>query len=302
MVETVRSFNRTVTQRIGALSDHYLGRGRPLGEARVLWEIGEQGCDVRALRERLRLDSGYLSRLLRSLEGGDLIRLTASAVDKRVRGARLTKKGRAEVAVLDRHSDALARSVLASLNPAHQVRLVTAMAEVSKLLTAATVEIDEIDPDHPHARQCLAAYYAELDRRFETGFDPTAGIPVDPDTMRPPSALFLVASLGDRHVGCGALRSHGDQSMEVNRLWVAAEVRGLGVGRRLLQALEDRAGARGSRTVCLDTNRSLDEAIAMYRRAGYHEVAPFNNNPYAHYWFEKHLGAPGDRQHRANLA
>jgi hypothetical protein len=66
--EHVRRFNRTVTQRIGALSDGYLRRGRPLGASRVLWEIGEGGLDLKSLRARLDLDSGYLSRLLRMLE------------------------------------------------------------------------------------------------------------------------------------------------------------------------------------------------------------------------------------------
>jgi hypothetical protein len=58
MVAQVRRFNRLVTQRVGALEDHYLARSRPLGEARVLWEIGDRGCDVRSLRSRLEIDSG----------------------------------------------------------------------------------------------------------------------------------------------------------------------------------------------------------------------------------------------------
>ena len=66
-IAQVRGFNRTVTQCVGALDDCYLARDRPLGAARVLWEIGEDGCDVRRCA-RLSLDSGYLSRLLRSLE------------------------------------------------------------------------------------------------------------------------------------------------------------------------------------------------------------------------------------------
>ena len=64
----VRQFNRTLTRRIGALSDDYLGSGRPLAEARLLFEIGPGGSSVRELRTRLALDSGYLSRLLRTLE------------------------------------------------------------------------------------------------------------------------------------------------------------------------------------------------------------------------------------------
>ncbi len=71
-IEQVRRFNRVVTQHVGALEDSYLQRGRPLGQARLLHEIGSTGIDVRSLRERLKLDSGYLSRLLRSLEAQGL--------------------------------------------------------------------------------------------------------------------------------------------------------------------------------------------------------------------------------------
>ena len=87
MVEQVRSFNRTVTQRIGALDEEFLSRARPLGQARVLWEIGRDGCDVRLLRARLDLDSGYLSRVLRALEGAGLVAVRPSEADGRVRTA-----------------------------------------------------------------------------------------------------------------------------------------------------------------------------------------------------------------------
>src|SRR6188472_2128716 len=107
MVAEVRRFNRAVTQRVGALHDQYLARDRSLGEARVLWEIGPDGCDVRALRTRLGLDSGYLSRLLRSLEADGLVVVDAGPTDRRVRHARLTAVGRRERAVLDRRSDDL---------------------------------------------------------------------------------------------------------------------------------------------------------------------------------------------------
>src|SRR5918999_1689747 len=152
MVDQVRRFNRAVTQRVGALDDHFLARNRPLGEARVLWEIGPEGCDVRALRSRLDLDSGYLSRLLRSLEGAGLVSVEPSEPDKRVRRARLTPAGLAERAVLDQRSDALAESFLAPLNEAQRERLVAAMSDVERLLTAGTVEIRVLDPAHPHAR------------------------------------------------------------------------------------------------------------------------------------------------------
>jgi DNA-binding MarR family transcriptional regulator/ribosomal protein S18 acetylase RimI-like enzyme len=290
-VAQVRRFNRTVTERVGALDDHYLSRGRPLGEARVLWEVGEgdDGCDVRALRERLGLDSGYLSRLLRSLEHDGLVTTAPAEGDRRVRVARLTDAGRAERAVLDRGSDELAEAMLAPLSRRRRARLVAAMGEVERLLTAAMVRIGPLDPSHPHGRYCLGEYAAELDRRFDGGFDPGRGTPVDDAAMRPPGGLLVVARLRSEPVGCGVLCHHDGAWTEIKRVWIAPSVRGLGVGRRLLGDLEARAAAHGP-IVRLDTNAALQEAIAMYRAAGYAEIARFNDNPYAHHWFEKRVG------------
>jgi DNA-binding MarR family transcriptional regulator/GNAT superfamily N-acetyltransferase len=292
LIRQVRQFNRVVTQRVGALDDHYLSRDRPLGEARVLWEIGANGVPVRQLRERLDLDSGYLSRLLRSLEADGLVTVGPSEDDKRVRTARLTRSGRAERAVLDRRSDLMAESLLEPLTDAQRGRLVSAMAEVERLLTAALVEIEVVDPAHRHAQHCLREYYAELDRRFDTGFDPAVTRTVGPDECRPPAGAFVVATLRGEPVGCGALRFHGRGPAELKRMWVAAPARGLGVGRRLLAALEAHAAANGIRTIRLDTNKALTEAIAMYRSAGYREIDAFNDEPYAHHWFEKRLATP----------
>ena len=136
---------------------------------------------------------------------------------------------------------------------------------------------------------CLREYFAELDRRFDAGFDPTTSLPAEPDEMRPPAGLFLVATLHGEPVGCGALKFHGDEPTELKRMWVASSVRGLGVGRQLLQELELRAVELGSSTIRLETNRTLEEAIALYRSAGYREVAAFNDERYANHWFEKHL-------------
>jgi DNA-binding MarR family transcriptional regulator/GNAT superfamily N-acetyltransferase len=289
MVTQVRRFNRVVTQRVGALDDRFLARDRPLGEARVLWEIGPDGCDVRTLRERLGLDSGYLSRLLRSLEASGLAVVEADASDRRVRVARLTAAGVAERALLDRRSDELAASFLAPLGDAQRARLVAAMGDVERLLTAALVQIEPADPGHPHARHCLGEYVAELDRRFEAGFDPARSISAAAPELRPPTGLLLVATLHGEPVGCGTLKFHGEAPTEIKRMWVAPSARGLGVGRRLLEALESAASAAGSDVVRLETNGALTEAIALYRAAGYAEVPAFNDEPYAHHWFEKRL-------------
>jgi DNA-binding MarR family transcriptional regulator/GNAT superfamily N-acetyltransferase len=290
MVSLVRGFNRAVTQQIGALDDAFLSRGRPLGQARVLWEIGPDGSDVRRLRSRLDLDSGYLSRLLRSLEADGLVTVGPSQADRRVRIARLTRRGLAERAELDRLSDDAAVSILRPLSSAQRTRLVAAMTEVERLLAASAVQVAVRDPRQPDARFCLQAYFSELSRRFDTGFDPAVSISADDDELTPPAGLLLVATLHGEPVGCGALKFHDGAPTEIKRMWVAPAARGLGLGRRLLASLESRAAACGARTVRLETNRALNEAVALYRTAGYREVAAFNDEPYAHHWFEKTVG------------
>jgi DNA-binding MarR family transcriptional regulator/GNAT superfamily N-acetyltransferase len=285
----VRSFNRSVTQRIGALQDEYLARGRPLGASRVLWEIGAEGADLRVLRARLGLDSGYLSRLVRSLESDGLVVVEPGAPDKRVRTARLTDAGRAERELLDRRSDELAASLLVPLSDAQRDRLVEAMGVVERLLTAGLVEVDVEDPASTAARFCIESYFAELDSRFEAGFDPARSISADAAELTEPAGLLLVARLRGEPIGCGALKLHGAEPAEIKRMWVAAAARGLGAGRRILSELEQRARDRGVGTVRLETNRSLREASGLYRSAGYVEVEAFNDEPYAHHWFEKHL-------------
>src|ERR1700730_8416854 len=216
-VAQVRSFNRLVTERVGALNDHYLAQDRPLGEARLLWEIGREGCDVRRLRARLDLDSGYLSRLLRSLEAAQLISGVQNEEDRRVRTAHLTRAGLIERDLLDRRSDDLARSFLDCLSEQRRERLVAAMAEVEVLLTAGLVEIKAVDPAERDAQLCLREYFGELGRRFETGFDPALSIPAELDDLRPPAGVFLVASLRAEPVGCGAVRFHGDGPADLKR-------------------------------------------------------------------------------------
>jgi ribosomal protein S18 acetylase RimI-like enzyme len=191
--------------------------------------------------------------------------------------------------VLDRRSDVAATSLLEPLSEAQRSRLVSAMADVERLLTASTVRVVVRDPQHRDARHCLNAYFAELADRFDGGFDPAFSRAARAEEMKPPAGVFLVATLRAEPVGCGGLKLHGREPAEIKRMWVAPDVRGLGLGRRLLAELEAHAAQHGARSVRLDTNRSLTEAIGMYRAAGYREVAAFNEESYAHHWFEKRL-------------
>ena len=289
LLDQVRSFNRVVTQRIGALDDHYLGRNRPLGQDRVLWEISADGCEVRTLRTRLGLDAGHTSRLLRALEFSGLITTEPSPADRRVRVARLTSAGQAERSLLVRRSDALASSILAPLDPRQRQDLLTAMGTVRRLLSTAEVEIRRVDPAGPDAQRCIAAYFAELNRRSNGGYDPSAGVSAEPDELTPPAGLFLVAYLRGEAIGCGGVKHRPGGPSEIKRMWVAEGARGLGIARRMLTELEAEAGRNGAEMIRLETNGALVEAIEMYRKAGYVEVAPFNDEPFAHHWFEKPL-------------
>lgn len=286
-IRQVRSFNRAVTQRIGALQESFLDRGRPLGEARLLYEIGATGVEVRTLRARLALNSGYLSRLLRSLERQRLVETRAGVDDGRVRRTTLTRKGRRELREYDRRSDAFADSVLSALSTGQAERLAAAMAEVERLLRASAVVIRAERPTSADARRCLDSYFRELARRFDSGFDPARSISASAEELTPPAGWLVIARVDGQPVGCGALKVKSNRIGEIKRMWVADSTRGLGIGRRILEALETRAREIGLRILRLETNRALTEAQALYRKSGYREVAPFNDEPYAHHWFEK---------------
>jgi DNA-binding MarR family transcriptional regulator/GNAT superfamily N-acetyltransferase len=292
-IAQVRTFNRIATERAGALSERFLGRTRPLGQARLLWEIGRDGANLRDLRARLGHDSGYLSRLLRTLEADGLVVVRPDAADGRVRRAILTPRGEQEWDELDARSEALAVSVLEPLSERQERELVAAMETVERLLTASLIAVAVESPRSQAGRWCLEHYYAELAIRFDDGFDPSTSTLPDPNEMAPPTGLFLVARLRADPVGCGGLVLHGAEPAEIKRMWVAPAVRGVGLGRRILSELERLARDSGARATRLDTNRNLTEAIAMYRSSGYEEIPDFNGEPYAHHWFEKQLARPG---------
>jgi DNA-binding MarR family transcriptional regulator/GNAT superfamily N-acetyltransferase len=290
LIRQVRRFNRAVTQRAGALNDHFLSRDRPLATSRLLWEIGTEGGEVVMLRRRLGVDSGQMSRMLRALESDGMVTVAPSAGDGRVRVAHLTAKGLIERAVLDERSDEVAASILDPLDADQRAELVRAMRTVERLVATSLIELRQVDPARPDAQRCLRAYVAELNRRApERGFDPSKGATADPHEVRPPRGAFVVAYLRGEAVGCGAVKHQPAKVSDLKRMWVAESARGLGIGRRLLEHLERLAREHGSREARLETSDVLPEAIALYRSSGYVEVPPFNDEPFADRWFTKPL-------------
>jgi DNA-binding MarR family transcriptional regulator len=251
----------------------------------VLFEIGAEGATPRDIRARLGLDSGYLARLLRALQRDGLVEDLPNPADRRTKRLILSAAGRAEMAELDRISDELAAATLAPLDEGQRERLLAAQAEVRRLLAISMIAIAPEDPGSADARWCLGHYFAELAERFEEPFDPGRTLPTGAED------LFLLARFGGQPAGCGVLKALSPGCGEILRMWVDRPHRGLGIAGRLLAALEQHASARGHDTVRLYTNRSLDEAKAMYRARGYLEIPRYNDDPYANHWFEKRLSA-----------
>ena len=286
----LRRFNRTYTQRIGALDESFLGTGRPLGPSRLLFEIGSgdgAGATVRELRDRLGLDSGYLSRLLRALETDDLVVVRPDPDDRRRRRVTLSRRGRTAWRRLDDRSEKLAERLVAPLSQRQRERLTEALATADRLVRAATVRLEETAPTDPRAVAAMAAYFAEIGDRF--GFEPGDAWQHDAASMAAPDGFFVVATSDGEPVACGGVQRLPDGAAEVKRMWVHDDWRGAGLGARLLRHLEDRARARGHAVVRLDTNDTLVEAIAMYERAGYRSIERYNDNEWARCWFEKRL-------------
>jgi DNA-binding MarR family transcriptional regulator/GNAT superfamily N-acetyltransferase len=285
-IQLVRGFNRLVTRQVGALNDRYLGR-RPLGESRVLFEVGADGATPRDLRARLGLDSGYLSRMLSSLRQEGLVDEQPNPADRRTKLLRLTGRGRAELRTLNRMADDFAEAELAPLSGEQRARLLRAQAEVQRLLAVSMISVERESPSSADARWCLGHYFAELRDRF--GLDEHRTLPAEAADLVPPFGAFFLARANGQPAGCGALKTHAPGIGELTRMWVDRPHRGLGVGARLLDALEREAAELGHASLRLYTNRTLSEAQELYRSRGYVKIGRYNEDPYATHWFEKGL-------------
>lgn len=290
--EVLRRFNRTYTQRIGALDESFLGTGRPLAVSRLLFEVGSAtgGTTARDLRSRLGLDSAYLSRMLRRLEREGLVETLPDPDDNRRRIVRATDAGLAERAELDRRSEELAARLVEPLTSRQRDRLADALATADVLVRAATVELREVPSDDPLGREALGRYLDEIGGRFAGGYR------VDGPVASEPGSTYVLATSDGEPVAYGGLRPApgvGDDVVELKRMWVHPGWRGAGLGGRMLRHLEAMAAERGATRIVLDTNEVLAEAIRMYERAGYEAVDRYpGSDPHATHFFAKRV-TPG---------
>ncbi|MYM57474.1 bifunctional helix-turn-helix transcriptional regulator/GNAT family N-acetyltransferase [Thalassovita mangrovi] len=286
-VARIRRFNRAVTRETGALDQSFLGRGRPLGPARVLHAIGPDGTDLEKIRDYLDLEKALLSRFLKTLQDDGLIALEKDPADGRRRIAVLTEQGRAEQAAYNALSDDRARALL-DRHPRPEA-LLAAMDLVASALGRDRVDLTEADPRSTDAVYCLSEYYAELGRRFETGFDVNLSRDPEVTDMMPPRGTFLIARSDGLPLGCVGLKGTDKGYAEIKRLWVSPAARGLGMARRLMDAAETAARDLGIALLRLDTNSALPEAVALYRNSGWTEIDRFNDDPYPDHFFEKSI-------------
>ena len=279
----VRNGRRRHSAGAGLQSDRHPARRRPerrvprartgrSAPPRVLWEIGADGCDVRdaarPARPRLRLPQPAAA-----LAGGDGL-VTVGAGARRPAGAdRAAHRRRARRAGPARPPERRARRRRCStpLSDRQRERLVAAMGEVERLLTAALVQLDAVDPADAGARSASAPYFAELDRRFDAGFDPRRASP-PADELRPPAGLSCVATPARRAVGCGALKFHAASRPRSSACGWRRPPRARGRPAPAQRA-RGRARASGAPLVRLETNKSAHRGHRLYRSAGYREVA-----------------------------
>lgn len=286
-ISRFRRFARAVTKEVGALDTSFLGRGRPLGAARVINAIGSGRTDVADIRDYLGLDSGLMSRLLRSLEEEGLVLTMPSADDGRRRVASLTEAGAHEFQAYEDLSNARASDLLDQFKNTDE--LLNAMDLIASALGRDRITISQADPRSEAARYCLGEYYAELSIRFKTGFDVSLSRNPDALDMVSPRGAFLLALSDGFPVGCVGLKGSGGDVAEIKRLWVSQSARGLGIAKRLMHAAEAAARELSVKTLRLDTNSALPEAVKLYCASGWVEIDRFNDDPYPDRFFEKHL-------------
>ena len=202
---------------------------------------------MRDLRAPLDLDSGYLSRLLRSLERAGLAKTQADPEDGRVRAVRLTRPASPNGRLSTTRATTLAWSLIEPLNQAQRARLLEAMTTVERLLTAGLVEIADRGSGECRRAAVHRGLLRDPPRAVRRRLRPCREHPRRRGGPRPPRRPAPGGSAARQPVGCGALKLHGRRPAEIKRMWVSADARGLGLGRRLLAELERRGvGARGA--------------------------------------------------------
>ncbi len=311
-VGRMRQFNRFYTRQIGLLRQGLLGTPYSLGEARVLYEIARGETKAAVLAGRLNLDPAFLSRLLGRLTARGLVGRTLSAEDRRRAVLALTEKGQAEFATLDRKSQQDAAAQLAALSDADQRRLIEAMGVIERLLGSRASEPERLLGSRASEPERLLGSRASEPERLLGSRATEPAVTLRPFGTadlgivlarhgaiygeeygwgRPFEALVaqIIVEFLRRHdpereacwiaewdgepVGSVALMDAGDGVGKLRLLLVEPRVRGLGVGRRLVEECIRFGRRAGYRKIVLWTQSVLTPARTLYVRSGFTRTA-----------------------------
>jgi DNA-binding MarR family transcriptional regulator/GNAT superfamily N-acetyltransferase len=288
-VAELRAFNRFYTGQLGMLGPRFLATPHTLAEARVLFELAQaEQVEVSALRRRMRIDAGHLSRLLARLEQRGLVARERSAADGRRQIARLTEAGARDFAVLDRRSNDDTAARLAGLDGADRRRLVAALGEVRRLLQAAQPE-RTVALRAPRAGELgwIVQRHGELYAE-EYGWDSSfealvARIVADyAEEHDPAHEAAWIAEVDGGPAGCVLCVRQDDRVAKLRLLLVEPRARGLGLGERLVGECIAFARAAGYRELALWTNDVLVHARRIYERTGFALVDEAPHHSFGH--------------------
>lgn len=289
-VAAIRRFNRFYTRAIGVLERHHVGGPYTLAETRTLYEITTAGgVAPKALGERLGLDAGYLSRILKKLERDGLVRRERSDVDGRSVVLTPSGEGAALMAVLNQRSADLAGGLIAGLTEAQRAELTAALETAERLLAGgAQAEPWTLRPprtgDYGWVVQAHGEIYAReygWDARFEAL---VARIVADfVDDFDPARERCWIAEQGGRNIGSIFLAKGEGTTAKLRLLLVDPRARGLGVGRRLVDACIGFAREAGYTHMTLWTQSILTAARAIYAQAGFELVDSWPNRDFGGY-------------------
>ena len=302
LVHRVRRFNRFYTAVIGALEDGLLKSSLTLAEARLLFELAtSEKPTASEIAGRLRLDLGYVSRLLGTLEERGLIRRKTSNVDARQNTISLTAAGRREFAGIDQRSTAEITGMLAPLGREKQQKLIQAMTSIQTILAAEEDRPDLTRPvilrSHRPGDMGWVVYrhgaiYAQeygWDERFEAL---VARITADfIEQHDPKSERCWIAERDGEFLGCVFLvkDNTSERTAKLRLLLVEPHARGLRIGRTLVQQCTRFARETGYSRVVLWTNSVLTSARRIYEQEGYRLIREekhqsFGQNLTGQYW------------------
>jgi putative acetyltransferase len=301
-IRILRRFNRYYTNRLGLLSRYRFDTNLTLTEARVIFEIGlAREHTQSALGRDLKVDMGYLNRVVRRLEARGFVSIRRDRRDGRVSVLSLTEAGRAVLSKINRESDAEVEDMLRGMEAQEAQALMLHMLEAMRLLEKQAagrpiVRRAESPPEIDAARTLMREYAQFLgeDLSFQGFEKELSGLP---GKYAPPSGALFLARVGNDLAGCVALRKLSPGICEMKRLFVRPQCRGLGIGRLLARRVIEEAEALGYKAMRLDTLERLRSAVELYQSLGFRQISPYCENPLPGVMFwEKKLAAPPRRR------